>query len=873
MMVRCYLIFLLLLGFYSARGQQVFSGKVTNASGEPVNGAILSVRNLDGSLVLAYGVSNESGVYRLRVNHNDATVLLEVSFLGYAKQSIAVDNKTSVYDFILQVSTEELKEVIVKSAPVYQVKDTINYDVGEFASSHDRVIGDVLRKLPGIETLADGQILYRGKPIQRYYINGLDLLEGKYRMANDNLPLDAVRKVQVIENDQPIKILDSLVFSDQASLNIQLKKLTTTGRAELGAGAEPFLHEVNITPMTFHRSFQAIFSFQSNNTGDAVYRQLRGFYEQANIEAGDLLQLQRALQPPFDERRWLDNSINLGSVNLLKKLQGEVELKASISYYNDFQKIGGDVQTTVFSPDQEIRLTESLDNRYSTDHLRGNVTFVKNTPQVYIENKSQFQREWEVGRGNLLNGPSEAVSQKHLADDFALDNRFAANTRLGSQLIQFGSNLQFSRNPESLHVTPGQFWEMLNEGEEYDELIQQLTQRNTLFDNHVGIVKGIKRFTISPVIGLLYQDQRLSSQLTTFQPSREDLTSPAFQNDIRWVDRKIYARVGTQYELPDLQVNFVFPVSLQRYTIERTDQQVANNRLITEPTLNITFEPHPYWALDGSIAYTDDFGSLDRLYNSYILTSYRNLQRFNGLIPESSGLLSRLSFHFKNPLKSFFANLNISQSVNDRNFIYQSRIDENGLTTLEMLEHASEGRSRSVGADLSKYLFALKTTVKAAGTMRFSQNDYILNDVKGLLKSENYEASLMASYNQLRFVSVVWDSRLSLFRSRTGGSDLDDVVLTEQDLQINLTPWQNHQLAVQAEYFRSHAASADSDQVFLNASYRLSFPKNKIDLELRCQNLLDKTFYRTFYHTAYSLIQNTYALRPRQVLVKIAFRL
>jgi hypothetical protein len=50
--------------------------------------------------------------------------------------------------------------------------------------------------------LPDGKILYQGKAINKYYIEGLDLLEGKYNLANDNLPYQEVSQVQILENHQ-----------------------------------------------------------------------------------------------------------------------------------------------------------------------------------------------------------------------------------------------------------------------------------------------------------------------------------------------------------------------------------------------------------------------------------------------------------------------------------------------------------------------------------------------------------------------------------------------------------------------------------------------------------------------------------------------
>jgi hypothetical protein len=62
-------------------------------------------------------------------------------------------------------------------------------------------------------------------------------MEGGYGTVNNSLPKDAVSKVEVLENHQPVSILRDKVPSEQAALNIKLKKsVTMTGRGEIGAG-------------------------------------------------------------------------------------------------------------------------------------------------------------------------------------------------------------------------------------------------------------------------------------------------------------------------------------------------------------------------------------------------------------------------------------------------------------------------------------------------------------------------------------------------------------------------------------------------------------------------------------------------------------
>ena len=86
----------------------------------------------------------------------------------------------------------------------------------ELPSSNFKVkIADILKKLPGIDIRPNGQIYYKDEPIQKYYIEGLDLLEGRYNLANNNLSADAVSKVEILENHQPVKVLEYLDHANQ----------------------------------------------------------------------------------------------------------------------------------------------------------------------------------------------------------------------------------------------------------------------------------------------------------------------------------------------------------------------------------------------------------------------------------------------------------------------------------------------------------------------------------------------------------------------------------------------------------------------------------------------------------------------------------
>lgn len=71
--------------------------------------------------------------------------------------------------------------------------------MSRFTEAQDRSIADVLRKMPGIEVAKSGEIRYNGQPINNFYIEGLDMLDGRYGQATNNIAPQDVASVEVVE--------------------------------------------------------------------------------------------------------------------------------------------------------------------------------------------------------------------------------------------------------------------------------------------------------------------------------------------------------------------------------------------------------------------------------------------------------------------------------------------------------------------------------------------------------------------------------------------------------------------------------------------------------------------------------------------------
>lgn len=135
---------------------------------------------------------------------NIDSLFLEFSCIGYGKKIVDAPKKNKELLVVMQLKEISIREAVVNPKDIVQRKDTIAYRVASFTSIEDRTIGDVLKKMPGVEVLESGAIKYQGKEISKFYIEGSDMLGGRYGLATNNISHNDVQRVEVMENHQSI---------------------------------------------------------------------------------------------------------------------------------------------------------------------------------------------------------------------------------------------------------------------------------------------------------------------------------------------------------------------------------------------------------------------------------------------------------------------------------------------------------------------------------------------------------------------------------------------------------------------------------------------------------------------------------------------
>jgi hypothetical protein len=147
-------------------------------------------------------------------NINGSKITLYISSFGY--QAIIkhytfspTDNNTFVIPpIVLKSESKQLKEVtIVGINPVKFTEDTVSYKIAAYPVRDNAPVEDVLKKIPGLDVDANGNVTTQGKAVTKVRINGKDFMGGDVQSATKNLPADILESVQVIDD-----------YGDQANL-------------------------------------------------------------------------------------------------------------------------------------------------------------------------------------------------------------------------------------------------------------------------------------------------------------------------------------------------------------------------------------------------------------------------------------------------------------------------------------------------------------------------------------------------------------------------------------------------------------------------------------------------------------------------------
>jgi hypothetical protein len=858
------------------QAQVIIHGSVTDSTGAAIPLINILAYPAGGGAIIAFAVSDDKGDYKMVVKSTFDSLDIEATSIHYQTLRYRIANSSQQRNFVLRPDLKQLDMFTVKAQHIRQQGDTISYLVSRFMQTQDRSIEDVLRRMPGIEIESSGRILYEGVPIEKFYVEGLDLMDGRYGVVSKNLPKGSVSTVEILENHQPMQILQDRVSSFQPSLNLNLQHdVTATGTAQLGIGASPLLWEANVTPMVFTKNFQMIASYQTNNTGNDAALQLEALSVQDMMRGLDrktgrmeLAGLQSVAPPDIAPQRYLDNQIHLGTFNSLQRLARNLELRVNVAYVNDFQQQKAASHRTLFYPSDTLQFSESVSNKLYKDYLQASFALQRNVKNNYLQNILAVKSNWDHQTG-IVDNQTGLVNEKLRNPFVAISNDLRTIVPAGKKLIDVQSYISLDRSPQELQINPGVFSEVFNQDKPYEQINQFAEISRFYTHQSAAVVVGSKKLSFTPRIGFSYRDQLLESAVIITENGEERNAGDAFVNEIKSSELHIYAETGIEYKIRSLTLSLLMPLSWQDVHIDdkNSEKEQLVSKLFFNPKLTADYDFNNFWSIRGSLQSAARFDDPASNTYGFILRDYRYLSVHDVPLDDKQRLSAAGHLSYRNPISAFFNKVSYVFTSAQSNYVYSNQINPDGSANVQAIEIPQTNYIHSVQLYSSKYLAALKATVNLRVSLSQHLGKSLVNEDLFDTKTNIWQIKPEVNFKIARWLNFIYNLDATTYTTFVDQEQKSSVSMLKHKLNVFTFPRQNQLVSITSEYYHLN----DAHNVFVDILYRYTFTKKKIDVEFRWTNLLNNDTYTSYQAWDFTVWESTYRLRPSQAVVSVKF--
>jgi hypothetical protein len=649
--------FLLLLFICTSvvRAQQEIIGLVTDKEdGMPISGVQIIIKDTIKNTIVKFTQTDGEGRFSIHQDRKDTShCLLCLSMLGYKPWQYSLKDGKQNFQIKLVPSIIQIKEVTVKAQKIREAGDTLIYTVSAFADVQDKTIGDVLQKMPGIDVSATGKISYNGVSINKFYIEGRDLLEGKYGLATNGISPADVGAVEILENHQPIKALQDVSFSSQAAVNLRLKdKSKAKWVMNLLAGGGISTHpdkglwSGELFAMQMKKEWQNITLYKTNNTGKNLETEVNDFIAGKDpVKLEDYINVGNVSVPYLEKGRTLFNRSHLFSTGWLWGLKNEWEIRSQINYLNDRSTAEAETSTTYYRSVQDRIIHEEKQSVTHTDQLTAHFSVEANKEAFYLKNNLKTSLSWNDINISMQEDAS-GIMQQASQSQYKVSNDLQLIKRPGKWLFSFTALNEGQWRPQSLRV-------------EWGNTIRQRTKDRYFYTHeeaNLGIQWGRLNISLAGGGSALFRD---------FDSSLEGLPDSlgTMINALTTNYQSLQLTPKLEYKRKRWEGKLEAPLQYYHYSFAHA----ATNKhvYLFSPSAYFRWHTTPKLYLFLRAGLSTDPCDLHSLYNGLVMTDYRTLSRgLNEYAAVKSRFLSG-GFNYKNPVKGLFTHVMVMRSWDD----------------------------------------------------------------------------------------------------------------------------------------------------------------------------------------------------------------
>lgn len=853
-------MFLGLTVSYGQTGE--ISGKVLDKEdNSPISGVIVQVKDTAGN-TYQYSITNDRGEYNIKYNISVA-VLLRFQCMGYKPQEIHIAEAQTTQTIYLVSQPTQLRDVIVKAPDIEQRSDTLTYYMSKYATAEDKKIADVLKRLPGIKVEDNGQIKYNGEPINKFYIDGSDFMDGRYGIATENINPADVASVEVLENHQPMQVLKGLEFSQQAGLNIKLKEEARHRWIAIlngGVGLSPLLYDASAFAMRIAGKWQSMETVRVNNTGwNPALQSTQHIIDNRIFGNGyvDMLwddYIDAGIQSsPIDESRTRDNLSLLANTSNSWHIGEGKDVKFNLTYEGDRLDYLTGYETNYFNDDIPSFI-ERNQMRTQAHRIGGQWALQVNRPTFFLKDNLYIDADWSNAVSDI--GGTLSLSQKSKTPSFSATNDLQLVKRIDDNLLTISSRNRYAYKPHTLLVT------------ENDEIAENITSGDfrSVTEARYGWIFG--RWNIYARGGVDFNQHNMESNLYGLQ------LPYTMQNDVNFSLLNTYLAPEASYESYKWKVILSVPTSYNLHHIR--DKKVAdnttNNYVAVTPSLYVRHQINAKMEISAQLRYSLTPPSAEMFVPGVIMTDFRNLYLSEPVTEYENTHSVIMNFKYRNPITSLFFNVTGMYEWNTYPYMLNQLFMDNYIVgSYNPMKY--DGNNLSVNGSISKGLMSGRVTVGLDATFARVETSTMRQGV-----ISPYAVSLFSVQPNFKGYLTSWfstDYRLVYSRNTMDieSAEASNYDALKQYLTLTFVPSKSWQVAIGGEhYYTKFSSGSSANLILLDASVRWNISK-KVDISLTAANLLNQREYR---YASYGLLSETeymYRLRGRSVMASIQVRL
>lgn len=818
---------------------------------EPLVGVTCRVYSSSGKFY-SYGISDKKGLMKLQTHLND---WLEFSFLGYEKLKINISSNQSPRTHIvfMKPSTVALREVQIKAPPISARNDTLVYRVSAFTKAGDRHLEDVLKRLPGVKVSANGTVSVQGKAINKFYIEGMDLMGNNYNQVTQNMPIDAVTSVEVLENHQPVKILQGKQLSDKAALNIKIDKSHKSrpfGELEGGLGLSPTRWDNRAFVTHIANKSQLLLSGKMNNTGNDLSEETTEHIDVTDLEAFEPitspLLTSDLIQEQLPQNRYLYNKSYAGGVNFLRKLSDNSTLRFNAQLYEDHSSRNNSIEY-IFGGLHPLSLREDASMKKKDFTIVPILKYELNSANTFVSDELRVSVSKKSAITAILSNES-SINETVKTHPSYIQNYFSSSFPVGNTILQAKSLIRYFDRTESLNdISDSTIIYNCSNRYAFKSFVAKgtLSTKFLLFRNYLDL--GVKAY---------YHNNSYDYNGNTHHQDLNVIFSPSY-----------YVKYGKRSGL-----TIALPIGCMYARLLPINESIKNRGFFSfspEISINHVFSDELSLGFSASIGNSNDtkpFYSPD-----FLRIGYRTVYLYDSNLYKNTDYLLSLRLKYRNLASMFFSNLSVSYSNGKRESYFHYDYTDS-LNIIRQMQGENNYKTFIINGMADKTFVDAGLSLKTEIT--YNQNSYLLSQSSEFINNKSHVLSAMVSstFQKYKWLKLILDATGTLFWEKNSYHDSETLSSVNANASIYLFPFKGLEIKLKCQSLTNEISGSHYKSLTLfDASMHYKINKTW-EIGLTGTNLLNTKLYSVTQNSGLNSYNTLLPLRGREVLAKLLLR-